>query len=500
MPKRKPLVQNWGRAITIIAILAILYLARPLFHGTVMGLYKNPSMVVFLLLVVFLLRTMKRGALTLFMGGAVARPFKSMGLLVFIIIIFFLGMGVVESAMKPIAVSNSLEWGEIGALPSVSPEHLRITPEQVSILYSKAALPYPEYKMGNTDLVNADGSLMWSTPIVPDGLVNMFRLNDRGFMLVDATTIDKKITETELEFAVGEGVLLTKAAWWQLWERDYFIDLGDWYFLPVNDSGRIIVPAIKYNFHLWAVWPYTVPDFKGVYEIYPDGSIEFHSTADIEAGDIPSYLKSNPLYPREIARFYTSTFSWKRGLANILFFHEDQIEIRDPWPERQPFLILSEEGFSWLLAAEPWGEAHGVNRIFLFDGTTGEISVRELEEPLLGPIRAMGVLESELPIRAFNRLPVEPLPVIADGKLYWRVMVAPEELTSVAYLALVDASTNEIYTFEKDEEFFAFVAGEAVPVPTTTEEEPTIKEELQQLRQEVQGWLEKLEELEGKVG
>lgn len=487
MPKRKKHKKIYLKLGLVLAIVfSLLYLARPLVHEYFIGIYKTPSLLILFVLVFYSLRYFFK-----IKPAEIYEFTKPLFIITTVIMLYLVGIAYTEAVIKPVYLSNSFEWNEIDKMPVVKSEHLRITPELVANYYSTAALPYPEYQMGGTDLVYVD-KLTWSAPIIPDGAVNMFRLDDKGMMLVDATTIDKKITEINQNFVIGEGVLLTKSIWWQIFEKDYWIDIGDWYFLPLEEP-KIIVPIIGYEFKLWIV-PYTIPVFKGVYEIDTQGNIIFYSKETIEKGDIPDYLKENPLFPKELARYYAETFSWKKDLINILFLHENHIDIRDSPTQEQPFLILTENGFYWLIAAEPWGEAQGINRIFLFDATTGKIQMRVLKDPQLGPIRALGVLEAEYPIKAFGRYPLEPLPVISDDKLYWRIVVVPKELTSIAYLALVDAETNEIYRFEKDEEFFSFIEKKPISIKETPIER--MKQEIKEMKKTIGELSERAETLE----
>lgn len=240
------------------------------------------------------------------------------------------------------------------------------------------------------------------------------------------------------------------------------MELGDWYFLPHGDSASIVVPVIGYGFGLWGPLPFTYPYFKGVYEIDPSGQMKFYGYEDIREGRIPNYLLRNPLFPRSLARSYADSYSWQHGLFNILFYHVDHIEIVDPSGQRQPFLVLTRDGFYWMAAAEPYGQTYGAGRLIFFDARTGDIGVLRPEKPLLGPIRAVDVNEAANPVKAFGRISLEPLPIFIKGRLYWRVVVCPTELTSISYISLVDAETNEVHRFQTDMEFFRFVAaGEA---------------------------------------
>lgn len=485
------------KVITIVAIILVIlgpisYFGRPLFHGLFIFFYKSPSFLILLILLFVgygVLRLVSK-----LKGEELGR--KVLILLSVIGMVYLIG-AVYASAVQPkIYLGKNLDYKEISELPIVSAENIRITPEPIADYYARVSLQYPRYRMGGTDLVYANGELIWSAPIVPDGLINVFRLQNRGMLTVNAMTVEKKITEIEKTFEFGEGVLLSDSIWWRVYSEDYWIDIGDWYFLPAGDSTGIVIPAIAYEHRLWGIWPYTIPVFKGVYEVDPEGNLGFYGREDILGGNIPSYLNANRLYPEGLVRIYAEAYSWRLGLGNILFYHENQLDIKDPTiASKQPFLIMTDEGLRWIVVAEPSGEAYGISRIFLFDAQTGEINVQVLTKPLLGPIRSIGVLESAYPVTAFNRISLEPLPVIQADKLYWRIVVSPMELSSIAYVGLVDAVTNEVYRFDTDEEFYAFFAG-APPSPPPSDVFQQLREEIQELRESLTESMEKLERLE----
>lgn len=107
------------------------------------------------------------------------------------------------------------------------------------------------------------------------------------------------------------------------------------------------------------------------------------------------------------------------GLSRILFPGLpgcSWIQIQDVADgNRQPFLMATESGLNWFVSTEPYGESHGIFKIFLVDAVTGRIKVYELPESqtLTGPVRATDYVRRSNPIVDWSRFRlVEPLPFV----------------------------------------------------------------------------------------
>jgi len=135
----------------------------------------------------------------------------------------------------------------------------------------------------------------------------------------------------------------------------------------------------------------------------------------------------------------------------------------------QPFLVVTKEadgpGMKWFIACEPFGEAHGIYNTFLIDARTGEFQFNEQPkaEALIGPVKACDYVRKSNPIVDWDRMiPVEPIPAVSGGKLYWEVRIIPDDGSGVAYTAFVDSETSDVTELHTDKAIVEFIAGEYV--------------------------------------
>ncbi|TDA69899.1 MAG: hypothetical protein D9V47_03645 [Clostridia bacterium] len=268
-----------------------------------------------------------------------------------------------------------------------------------------------------------------------------------------------------------------------------------------------MVPAISYSFHFGYGVPYSVPHFAGVFLVQADGSMVFLTPGEAAAHPL---LSGNRLFPEGLARTYVNAYQYHLGVANKLFMHQDQIQIQDVELEdeemesevnQQPFLMQTAEGLKWFVSAEPYGESHGIFKIFLVDSVTGAIDLYELPgaETLTGPVRAMDYVRRANPVVDWSRFNlVEPLPFVRDNTLHWKVAVIPKDAAGIAYQAFVDSRNNNVFAAETDAEVSAFVRGEvrpaaaAIPAGTATEQQALFRQIRTRLR-ELEEMVDRLE-------
>lgn len=489
---------------TIVLVLAVfIWYFRPWFHGFFMFFYKTPIVIEFLvalfLLYVFIFkkRKSKMRVRTLKNGELVAKEINFSAPLLVIIIIFMIMSPLFSSLMPQLHLVNELDYRTIEKLPETK-ENIRLMPYEVAYRYSKDSLQLSQYRLGTENIANVDGNLSWMFPLIPDGFILEFMLKNKGVVFVDATTQKKNTNVVWKDLDVGEGMQITDNLWWNIYKERYWVDLDDPYYLEKDGELYTVIPAVSYSHHQWFGLFYTVPRFDGILLIDSGGNRKFLKPD--EAGESP-VLKGNRIFPENLARYYVEIYVYHKGLINNWFIHDDQIDIQDISSiNKQPFLMETTDGLKWFISTEPYGESHGIFKIFLVDATDGSIERYELpvEDSLTGPIKATDFVRRENPVVDWSKfMMVESLPFVTDDTLYWKVAVVPNDAAGIAYQAFVNSKTNEVMEFKTDEGIQNFIKT-GMPKEITEEEaggektnEKTIAE-IEEKLAEIEGLLEDL--------
>ncbi|MCK4429064.1 MAG: hypothetical protein KAU95_01715, partial [Candidatus Aenigmarchaeota archaeon] len=366
----------------------------------------------------------------------------------------------------------------------------------VAYRYAKDSLQLAQYKLGTENIVNINNSLSWSFPLVPDGELLQFMIKNKGIVIVDATKQEKNSQIIEKDLEIGEDMQIFDNLYWNLYNERYFVEFDDSYYIYKNDEIYTIIPVISYKHQFYYGLLYTLPEFDGLFIVDSSGKIEFLEPEQAQELEL---LKDNRIFPDKLARLYVASYAFKNGLINYFFIHEDQTEIQDLDYNRQPFLLDTEKGLKWFVSTEPYGESHGIFKIFLIDARTGEIGLLELPgESLTGPIKAAAFVRKSNPIVDWSRFGLaEPLPFFMDSTLYWKVVVVPADSAGIAYQAFVNAETNEVTELNTNEEIINFVKGSYEEGSKDSEE--VVKEEGKNVIEQIENKISEIEELLEKL-
>lgn len=481
------------KILFLIPIVIFVYYFRPWFHEIFMFFYRTPIVVELLVILgilhYFVFRK-KQSKLNIPGRRALFGTFTLTLLIVFLIFASFF-----STLMPQLHIVNEFDYKAIEELPETK-KNIRLMPYEVAYRYSKDSLQLSQYKLGTENIANINGDLSWMFPLIPDGPVLQFLLKNKGVVFVDATTQAKNTNAVWEDLNIGEGMLVFDNLYWNTYKEKYWIDLDDPFYIPHNDKIYTVIPAISYSYHHFFGLLYTVPRFEGVVLIDSEGNRQFLSPE--EARQKP-FLKKNRIFPENLARYYVKSYVYNNGLINKWFIHKDQIDVQDinPW-NKQPFLMDTSEGLKWFISTEPYGESHGIFKIFLVDGVTGEIQKYELpiEETLTGPIKGMDFVRRENPIVDWNKFKmVEPLPFIRDNKLYWKVVVIPNDAAGIAYQTFVNSKSNDVIKFETDEQVQGFIKSEVKKTTQPTKNQ-TKTQKIQQIKQKIKEIEDLLDEIE----
>lgn len=477
--------------VIIIFILGIIYFFRPWLHSFAMILYTNPALIqlliIWLLLNKYVLKT------NLFQDDYSKVPLIMFSMfLLFAVLIVGIFFGQI---MPQLHLASSLEYTSVGNLPETK-DNIRLMPYEVAYRYSKDALQLSQYRLGTENIALIDGKMSWMFPLVPSAEIIKFTLKNKGIVYVDATTQEKTNIMVWKDLNIGEEMQIFDNMYWNLYKKRYFVDLDDPYYIPWNGEIYTIVSATGYDFNHFFGILYAVPKFEGVFLVDSAGDIEFLSPEQAKRHQV---LKNNRLFPERLARYYAESYAYHKGIINKFLIHEDQIEIRDiDYQNRQPFLMDTTDGLKWFISTEPFGESHGIFKIFLVDALTGRINKYGLdpEETLTGPAKATDFVRRANPIVDWTRFKiVEPLPFITDSVLYWKVVVIPRDAAGIAYQAFVNSKTNDVLEFNTDQQIKEFILkGFASEKPQPKETKEDVVKQIKEKLKEMGELLEKIKE------
>lgn len=486
-----------------------IWISRPLWHWFFMFTYKNPAFWVPLLLIgiIYVIYTFysyskskKKSSTTYTKDSEMAVVAPA---IITILIIGWAILGPFQAMYPQCYLAQHLDAKEITELPDMDPSVVRIMPQFVAERYARDALQYPRFKLGTADIAFVAKKPCWVFPLIPDGAINFFVLKDKGAAYVDMNTSRKSTHIVEKDMEIGPGMGVRDWYKWKLYKERYWVDYEDPYFVPVNGGLHIAVPIVSYEYHWRFPTLYTVPRWAGTALINSEGEIEFLTPEDVLEHPV---LKEQKLYPERLTRYYINSFRYVHGIVNKLFYHHEQLEIAEvPGQQNeQPFLVATKEangsGMKWFIACEPYGAAHGIYKIFLIDARTGEISFNEQPkaEALIGPVKACDYVRKANPIVDWNRMiPVEPIPAVSNGKLYWEVRVIPNDGSGIAYTTFVESETSDVTELHTDKAIVEFIAGKYVEEEAERRkeggEEITVEEIIDEIKR-------LLGELERKIG
>ena len=499
--KHKDLNIPWKIILAIAVIAVIAFLIRPWLHDFAMYIYTNPIVIEFIviwyLLHRFVLNKNKKKVTIVTMEGKEETVAQVNFTSYFVLFILFILAGTISGILPQLHIVNELQYETIVDLPE-NTEDVRLMPLEVAERFSRDSLQLSQFRLGNENIAFVNNSLAWSFPLVPDGGILTYILENKGIVYVDATTQERTSNIVFQDMQVGEGMQIFDNLYWNLYNEKYFIDLDDPYY-TVTPEGDIVtaISVISYTFHQNFGLVYTVPRYGGVLLVHTDGEIEF---LEPEAALESEVLENNRLYPENLARYYVETFKFDKGVINRFFIHEDQIEIRDvSFTNRQPFLMDTKEGLKWFISAEPASASRGIFKIFLVDARTGAVQVKalDIDETLTGPIKARDFVRRSNPTVDWNvfRI-VEPLPFVKDGTLYWKVVVIPSDAAGIAFQAFVNSKTNEVTSLDTDSQILSFIKEDVVEITEEEEQEISTQEDVvKQIRQKISEIEELVEKL-----
>ncbi|MCD6550061.1 hypothetical protein J7K24_00770 [bacterium] len=460
--------------LTISEVIIFVEVAKSWFHSVAMFFYINIWIIqaIFWAVVIALgigYVVYKATSFSVNKAGTLA-----FGLAIILLIIFIPVFGLLSATYTKCYLAETLPIEEISDLPVLDENFTRTIPMKVADRYAIDACQFPQHRPKKpSDIVMVNGSPCWGYILVPDGWVNYFAIKSAGAILVDMTTVQKETMVHKIPFKYAPDQGIEDDIYWQIFQRNYWVDPERAMVVPYFNNGSweyyLAVPYISYETHFtFPIW-YRVPKWGGVFLVSSDGEIQ--DLTPLEARDL-SILQGQKIFPEKLIleyidsqRYWKAKNSWWDAAMNVWFSHEQDIEVTDVSEQgnKQPFLLNTEEGLKWVVCVEPWGEAHGIYRIYLIDARDPDASIEVKYYPKgaeIGPVKACDYVRKSNPLVDWSLFDVvEPIPITPGGKLLWEVRIVPEDGSGVSYVAFVDPQTGEVRSFREDSEIKNFLAG-----------------------------------------
>lgn len=453
-----------------LQIVILLWFIKPMVHGIAYDLYLNPWILEALAIsfaigiIVFFIRKLTYRRNRWNSDNAIAYGFVVFLISISILVVWFF----LVSSFPQCYIAEHLDIEETYELPHMDPDFVRVTPMKVANRYANDACQYPRHTPNTpSDITMINGTPHWSYLLVPDGIINVYNIKPQGAIFIDMTTMDKELDVIEYAFEVSPGLALTDDIYWKLHEYHYWADCERTMVVPYENEIYLAVSYIEYELQFSFPIFYRTPVWGGVFLVDKEGNIEDLSPEEAQQNPI---LAEQKIFPEKLVLTYIDSQKyWKAkdgdymgAIFNVWFYHEDELEITNVAGQgnSQPFLLNTDEGFKWIVSVEPYGQAHGIYRIYLLDARNGTIEMIKYNTDEIGPVKATNYARTANPIVDWSRFKViEPIPVTPNGELYWEVRVVPSEGSGISYTAFVNPKTGKVIECKTDSQIQQFMEG-----------------------------------------
>ncbi len=460
-----------GRVRLLVGLAVALFfvwLISPVFHGLVMALYVNWP---------FILVTLGGGLLAVYLWNIGDKdPAKLVALIAAVATVAYV---FTAAPLRDLKYLDSIKPNEIEEMPDTT--GVRYLPYEVAARFGQNTQDDSTLVLGDFEpLDNEEGGIDWVAPREPNGVWNSFINNQDGATIIKPDGSAELVSQ---EFKRGEGMALHRNVRWKLMRERFFVDHTNQYYVLHNGELLGLVPYVSYKFS----FPVMVPQWGGVMVVHPDGEIEDLSP---EEAINDGRFEGERLYPEQLARKVGDVWKYRNGYWNTWSAHEDEAVIPEIGAtdevnssggkaakssgansanqvstNQMPFLIPTEEGPQWFLAAEPYGGSFSLYRAIYINAHDGEVTYfrPDTGSALIGVNKALDYARATFPNYQWGRnaILLEPRPIIKGETLYWMATITNADTAGVNKTVMVNsAEQGEVTVLESYEDVMAFVEGE----------------------------------------
>lgn len=456
IPSNAPLIGG----VILLLIAGGVWFFRPWLHGPIYWLYTTPLLWLGLPVCV---------GIGLFVRARFGNESAMPSVAICLIGLIFLTTVSGTFAANTLGQATMAESQSIDQPHDTDPAQPRVLPQSVADRYASNTLNFPKYQVADGDITIHNGTPHWSYALSPDGTWNHLTRQQHGTVMVDMTSQNTAVSTTTGDLQKGIGTIFyNNYRWHVLKHGKYLANYEDPFMVIHDDRQYIAVPYTEPQFH-WLPFPHTTPKWGGVMLIDDGGEITDLSPE--EAREHP-VLDEQKLYPFDLTRERVAATKYRNGILNTYTAHEGEIEVA-PVPGEgndQPFLMPTTDGPTYVVAAEPYGDAQGLSEIWLVDARTGQHQRYAPNESVFGPRKATDYVRQAARTTDWDRFtPAEPLPVVIDGQLHWQVRVVPNDNSGLSYVAFVNAHSSEVQEVETTAAVRQFLQNGTAPTNQTVD-------------------------------
>ena len=456
--------------VGLAVALFFVWLISPAFHGLLMALYVNWP---------FFLVTLGGGLLVVYLWSIGDKdPAK---LVAFVAVVAAVAYTFTAAPLRDLKYLDSIEPTEIEEMPDTT--GVRYLPYEVAARFGQNTQDDSTLVLGDFEpLDNEEGGIDWVAPREPNGVWNSFINNQDGATIIKPDGSAELVSQ---EFKRGEGMALHRNVAWALKRERFFVDHTNQYYVLHDGELLGLVPYVSYKFS----FPVMVPQWGGVMVVHPDGEVEDLSP---EEAINDGRFEGERLYPEQLARKVGDVWKYRNGYWNTWSAHEDEAVIPEigatdevnssggkaakkssgdsmanqvSTNNQMPFLIPTEEGPQWFLAAEPYGGSYSLYRAIYINAHDGEVTYfrPDTGSALIGVNKGLDYARATFPNYQWGRnaILLEPRPVIKGETLYWMATITNADTAGINKTVMVNsAEQGEVTVLESYEDVMAFVEGE----------------------------------------
>ncbi len=432
--------------------------------------------------------------------------------------VFLLVLGALATAAAYVAMLNDspsqIQIIELGT--AIDTQTSRLVPLHTAYAYAISMLQTPTHTIyeGETYIYyDQKGNIVYNWIIEPEGFWNQISREPLGAVFVNGSVFPPEVHVVEQDMVWGlHKIILNPLFADNLWrELKLRVGMGVRVLADCNievyrnGTLYVIVPLVSWRTTMTA----SVPVPVGYAVVYPDGRIDVVSTE--EAKNNPLF-RGVPLVPDVIAREWVEIYRYYTGFWSVVLYH-NTYTIRDVGRNPQPYLMIDDEGhLYWVFIAEPPGETTSAKYIFYVNAsnTNPHIMMYELPNPVIGISRIESLVKQAHPTYDWGEFEIaEPMPLIINSTLYWKVTVITKDGRGLVSVDLINTATNEVLNIKPNgtltaTQVMSYLTGTAPSTPYTgnqtidaiLEKINELKQKIAQQEKELQALYSELEELE----
>ncbi|ADM27896.1 hypothetical protein Igag_1083 [Ignisphaera aggregans DSM 17230] len=441
------------------------------------------------------------------------------GTAIFLLMLFIAILGVVYNAtiVTPGGARYLMDNYVVFIDRPIEVSMTRIIPQETAFAYATSFLTLPTHRIYIEESYEyyINGSIIYNWIIEPSGIWNEIFRDAYGVVLVNGSIYPPHV------------VFINRSLYWSLHRTRITPLYIDTLLRQLKARALALQPLIDDNIEVYIdgkiyvlipikTWvkgfTYSIPMLYGYAIIEENGDIHIVEAKELMQHPLARRIFESyeiPIIPDDLAREWIEILRWYAGFWEVVL-QRQTFEIRDVGYIKQPYLLFdSNRNLYWVFTVEPAGEGYAIKYIIYVDAKTIEpkILVYRPEKTLMGASRIASYVQKAHPTLDWSKFMLtEPIPIISNETLYWKVSIITNDGRGVLYIDFVDASTGNVYTLQVLErltvtEFDMYIKTFRLPVEgaTAIESIKRLQQEVKELIESLQRILEELQRLEKEI-